>query len=63
MNVFLGSIIVIGMVVSVYALLLKRLASLKLLPNFENAFSNLLSRPLSGDFDPEKAYRKPDVIL
>jgi hypothetical protein len=39
------------------------MASIKLLTNSENQFSNPLERPYSGDFDPENAYRKPPVIL
>jgi hypothetical protein len=39
------------------------LASIKLLTNFENHFTNPLQRPYSGDFDPEKAYRELLKIL
>jgi hypothetical protein len=39
------------------------LASLKLLTNSENQFSNHHHRPYRSDFDPDNAYRKPPVIL
>jgi hypothetical protein len=35
---------------------------MKSLAIFENPFRSPLQRPYSGDFDPEKAYRKPPEI-
>jgi hypothetical protein len=35
---------------------------MELLANSKNPYRNPIQRPYNGDFDPEKAYRKPPVI-